>query len=529
MKTVIASNPIGTTRQSKKNKIAPLSACNNKLYSLFLMAMYIFFLNPYLDVRGYNAHDPASYINKAISLWKGIGYGEQFADIFLPVTIQPPLFSLFLAPVIGIFGVNFIVLKLFMLVFAAALSFVLFKFFSYFLGYSDSAKWAVLMALASPVIFGLSHRVLADIPVFVFVALSLWSLDNYLRNPGSILSPWLFLSAAASSLAYLTKQTALAVFVGGWFLFLHRDFRNGVVFKKLILYSVIGLIPIVIWHAWCKIIPDDLWYWTTPSVRDYIWKNPFTAKEGFLSLSDFFIRVRHNLVWGISNNIAMAFFAPFYFLEGGLFGFLLSFPIVIWLAWQWGKSFIKQPTVLEGFVFFSLALMVPKYLGMAARYIAMIWPVIIIYFIRALAPLSPKKQSVILNVLIIISLCTTLGISIDQWRNPYGSKTLADYVALSKQAKALLPEGSVCKAPLLTHWQILTGHKCECYGQELVTYFVSLSDTAPQNLDFYRDVERDVLVGARDVGLLWKGQEGRVEKIVQNNTFALFKVKTHGN
>lgn len=523
---VIARSPAGATWQSRKNEITSPSARNDRLYwfcCVALTAMYFLFLNPYLDVRGFNAHDPAVYISKAINLLKGIGYGEQYAEVFMPSTVQPPFFSFMLTPIFAVFGIHFFAFKLFMVVIAGLLSLAMYKLFFYFFKSKERAIQGTLLLMASPVIFGLSHRVLADVPLFLFVAIALWTLDCYLKKSVSIFSKWLFFAAIASSVAYLTKQTGLAVIVGGYFLLLHPDFRNKMVIQKLILYSVIAGIPIFIWHAWCATIPDDLWYWTMPATRDYLWKNPFTPVDGFLSVSEFIVRVRHNLVWGISNNIAMVFFAPFYFLEGGLLGFLLSVPIVLWLAWQWARSFIKQLSVLEGFVFFSLALMVPKYLGMATRHIAIIWPALIVYGFRGMSSLPDKVQTYVLNSLLIISLCTTFVISWDQWKNPYGSKTLKDYVTAGQEAKTLFPAASVCKAPLSPHWYVLSGHKCQFSGQDLVTYFVSLSDSAPQNLDPYKDVELNVLKEARDIGLLWKNKGG-VKKVYENDNFALFQV-----
>ena len=534
--TVIARSPEVATWQSRKSGIASpqrsstlVSARNDKLYCVLLIAMYIIFLNPYFDVKGYNAHDPGTFIHRAMSIWKGVGYGEQFADIFLPVTGQPLGFSLLLAPLVGLVGVNFIFLKLFMLFFAGIFSIVLYQFFDYFLESKEQAVYATLIMMASPVIFGLSHRVLADIPLFTFVVLGLLALNRYLRTSGQIFSRWLIVASFSSSAAYLLKQTGLAVFFGGWFLFLHPDFRNKEVFKKLLIYSFLGFIPITLWQIWCSTIPQDLWYWTMSGAHDYLWKNPFTPKDGYLSFSEFVVRVRHNLVWGISNNMAMVFLAPLYFVEGNLLGFLVGLPLVFWFAWQWGKSFMKRPSVLEGFVFLSLAILVPKYLGMAARYVAIIWPALLVYGIRAITPFPNKFQGYLLNSVVIVSLCTTLAVSIEQWQNPYGSKTLADYVAVASQAKKLFSEGDVCKAPLPTHWQVLTGHQCQYDGRNLVTYFVSLSDPAPQNLDPYKDVERDALEGAKNVGMLWKNQKSEFKKVFQNNTFALFKVVNHGD
>ena len=405
--------------------------------SLVLGLMYLVFLNPHLDVRGFNAHDPAGYISRAISLWNGRGYGERFANAFLPVTAQPPMLSLLLAPVVGFFGVNFVVLKLSMLLFAAGLGVLLYRFFKYFFSTTEQALLATLITMASPTIFGLSHRVLADVPLFVFVVLALFTLDRYLREPVPVLSRWLFVSAIASSVAYLIKQTGLAVFFGGWLLVFHPQFRNRRVLGKLVLYSLLGFIPIILWHVWCATVPDDLWYWTTPATRDYLWKNPFTIKDGYLTVSDMITRMRHNIVWGISNNISAVLFSPFYFTEGSALSFLASLPISLWIGWQWGKSLLRSPSVLEGFVFFSLVLLVPKFMGFAARYLALIYPAVLVYAMRGLSGFQKRFQINVLLLLFLISLGTTFAVAVDQSKNPYGSETLGDYVSLAEKAKEL--------------------------------------------------------------------------------------------
>ncbi len=503
-------------------------------FSIFLGSMYLLFLNPVLDIRGFNANDPAAYINKAIGLWRGIGYGEQFANTFLPVTGQPPVFSLLLAPVVGIFGVNFVILKLYMLFFSLLLGVTIYPFFKYFLKEKKQAVVATFLMMTSPVIFGLSHRVLADVPMFVFMVLGLFTLNRYLREPVPIFSSGLFIASLTASVAYLTKQTALGVFIGGWFLWLHPDFRNRIVFKKLLAYSIISCIPILAWHTWCATLPDNLWYWTTPATRDYLWKNPFTIKDGYISILDFITRMRHNIVWGISNNIAMVFFAPFYFTEGSLFGFFASLPVMLWLSWQWIRSFIKSPSVLEGFVFFSLALFIPKFMGFAARYVAIIWPAVLVYAVRGIAQLPKKFQTYFLSSLCIVSLVTTLVISINQWKNPYGSETLKDYVAAAQEAKKIFPSDSKCAAPLLTHWQILTGHQC-FYGKDSAVlpyllstgsaYLVVLSDHAPRDLEHFKDVELQALeAGVRLIKIL-EQKQSLFEKVFENKTFMLMKVK----
>lgn len=54
------------------------------------------------------------YLLTAQALWRGEGYGMSLAEGFVPVKLQPPGFSALLVPVVGLFGMNFFALKLFM-------------------------------------------------------------------------------------------------------------------------------------------------------------------------------------------------------------------------------------------------------------------------------------------------------------------------------------------------------------------------------------------------------------------------------
>jgi len=504
---------------------------------LSLILIYLIFLNPYLDVRGFNADDPASYINRAVSLWKGIGYGEQFADVFLPVTGQPFVFSLMIAPVVGWFGVNFLMLKLFMVFLAILLSVSLYYFFKYFLEENDQAHLFTLLMMASPVIFGLSHRVLADIPLFLFVILALKALNCYLREPSPVISSDLFLSSLLLGISYLIKASAIGVWFGGWFLILHPRFRSKIVFQKLIAYTIIGFIPILMWYAWCRTVPQNLWYWTVGFKLDFIDPNSHSLQGPLISLSDLFLRMRHNIVWGMSNNIAVIFFAPFYFTESYLIGFLLGLPIAFWLFLEWIRSYLKNPSVLEGFVVFSLALLLIKYLGHAARYIALVYPAFLVYAGRGMKGFSKSKQVLLVSGLFLVSICTTVFVAIDQAQTPYGSATLKNFVMTAQKAKEIFPSDSKCFVPLMSHWQIMTGHQCFFSPQKFLenlksntsTYLVGLSDKGPKDLESFQDLDRHVLKDAVQFRGIAESMPQAFQKVYENDTFAIYKVINQGN
>jgi len=204
---------------------------------VILTGMYFFFLNPYVDVKGFNQHDPIEYLIRASTIWKGLGYGVAFADQYLGVTVQPPGFSLLLSPIVGIFGFHFTILKLFMVSTAIVFAVTLFYFFRHFISNKALIYFCILTVMSSPAIFGLSHRIMSDIPFFICVTLALIFLDSTLKDKSSMLDLTLFLAAIFTLLAYSFKLTAVVVVAGGWFLILHPQFRNKQTLVKLLIFT----------------------------------------------------------------------------------------------------------------------------------------------------------------------------------------------------------------------------------------------------------------------------------------------------
>ena len=155
---------------------------------------------------------------------------------------------------------------------------------------------------------------------------------------------------------------------------LHPMRKTSALFKKMLLYSFLVSIPVLLWQLWVWTVPAKTWYWTNSLTNYFILRNPYDPSSPLASFSDWIVRMRQNMVWGMTSNIATALVAPFYFLEGGYWGFFLSIPIVIGLMNEWWKSLRHEPSVLEGFTLFGLALLWIYYDGQASRYMALLYP-----------------------------------------------------------------------------------------------------------------------------------------------------------
>ena len=506
--------------------------------SVFLASMYLLFLNPNVDLQPFNAHDSVAYLSRASSLWNGRGYGETFVDAFFPVTLQPPGFSILLAPVVGIFGMNFAVLKLFMLILSGLMAYSCFRFFNYFLSCRKAANRALLLFMASPVIFGLSHQVLAEVPLFLGCAASLVVFNRYLRPSEDFFSPLFPLSAALIVVSYFIKPTALGILAGGWLLFFHPKFCSPRTLKKLLLCTLLIGIPIFIWQVWCSAIPKTN-FWTQSAWNDVLLLNPYQFDSPRASLADIAVRMRHNLAWGLSANFAMGLIAPFYFSQGGLPSFLFSLLFVIYFIWMWFKSFVQNPSVLEGFVLFGASLLMIKFEGMAVRYGALLYPALIVYAFRGLSSyFGDRAQAFIATALLILALSTTCAVALEHWSNPYGGTIVRDYVAAAKKAKQFFPSNSSCSAPMATHWQILTEHQCFSSNEKAIStkdngsltsadYFVIFSDTAPQDFSRFKDFESHIMRSTSGITGRVKKSTAQFETIYRNNTFALVKAVPH--
>jgi hypothetical protein len=104
-----------------------------------LGVLYFIFLNPHLDVKSFNADDPPVYLLGAQSIWRGDGYALRYADTIVPMKLQPPGMAVLFAPIVGLFGMNFVALKLFLVFLAGLMAWACWVFFQRFLGSTADA------------------------------------------------------------------------------------------------------------------------------------------------------------------------------------------------------------------------------------------------------------------------------------------------------------------------------------------------------------------------------------------------------
>ncbi|MCM8812122.1 MAG: hypothetical protein NC910_03615 [Candidatus Omnitrophica bacterium] len=504
------------------------------LLGIVLGVVYLVFLHPYLDMTLTSAHDPASYLLRAESFWSTYRYGELFADGFFPVTSQMPGLTLLLIPLVGIFGVNFVVLKLFMVLLAGGMAVAAGIFFRRFLEPEQKPEWATLVLMASPVVFMLAHRILAEIPLVLFVMLALVWMDRYLREEGPVVSRTLFGAVIFITAAYLMKITALGLMAGGWFLLVHKRYRTPAVFRKLLACSLMVAVPVLLWEWWCSTVPMR-GYWAKPPILLFVDKDPMAVHyTGMISAGEFLVKVRHNLLWGMLGSVGTVFNPPLFFVYSEMKGVVLSIPFVLWLAFMWIRSFRRQPSVLEGFVLFGLMLLSVATAGYAHRYMMPLFPAFIVYGFRSL---EGAWRLWVPRAVFALGFAASVVVGIQQWVNPYGTPEVRDYLAIAREANSRYGKGTVGITPLPAHWQVLTDHRSFAgdtagfdairRGDRSVRYAVGFPEGKNLGLSDPRKMENvtgDLLKRTLKITRWIWLNGGKLKLVARNGTFGLYEV-----
>jgi 4-amino-4-deoxy-L-arabinose transferase-like glycosyltransferase len=186
--------------------------------------------------------DSATYIMLGKSLITGRGF--KYMDI--PHTKYPFMFPLMLSPIIGLFGRNFLLMRLLIVLMALGsigLTFWLFR--------RDLDTWLglgiTIMTAASYPLMNECTRILSDIPYMFLSLLSLIFIGRYARD-----EKWLsksgYICAALILASFFTRYIGLALFAGGViYLLLDSKGLMRLRSKKIALISAIFLIPASLW------------------------------------------------------------------------------------------------------------------------------------------------------------------------------------------------------------------------------------------------------------------------------------------
>ena len=190
-----------------------------------------------------------------------------------PHTKYPPGYPLFLAPLVALFGRNFVVLKLVSTLFTAGSV-------ALFCGYARRGReplpWFCLaLAFAvSPGVIDYSRWMLSEAPFLFFTLGALWMLREDDRGTGTGQPFWLALAASVMSF-YVRSIGALLLVATSVSYLLRRQWR------KFLIHGVVGAGLTIPWLVRSRLVTGT----TSSYIEEFLLENVYTPETGYL---DFF-------------------------------------------------------------------------------------------------------------------------------------------------------------------------------------------------------------------------------------------------
>jgi len=318
-----------------------------------------------------------------ISLGKSIAAGNGYYYMGLPHAKYPFILPLMLSPIIGLFGLNFLLMRLLIIIFAIGsiyLTYILFK------KVTDEGTAFSIMILTgfSSILLHSSTWILSEIPYMFFSLCAIYSITSYSKERKCL--------ARAGLLTSLFLMTAIFTRVMGISLliaFLCHSLSNKntkgyflLDLKKVMLVGIIVSLPLCLWfyrsHLINKSIPFQPEYRGVLNYeREFFLEVPDNTHSETLSLGDFVKRSKNNLriyVCGTSNiiieKVPLKNLRPF---------------IVLFFLYGYCWCFIKRRTIIEYYLCFYLILCITWWFNQQPqRFLTPVIPFIFYYFLIGL-------------------------------------------------------------------------------------------------------------------------------------------------
>ena len=346
---------------------------------LVFSIMYLYTLDDYWKP----VWDSAIYI----SLAKSIAAGNGYHYMGLPHAKYPFIFPLILSPIIGLFGLNFLLMRLLIIVLTIGslyLTYILFR------KSTDEGMALAIMLLTgfSSTLLHLSTWILSDVPYMFFSLCTLYFLIDYSKDNSSLTKTG-FLSSIFLLMAIFTRMIGITLFIAFLCHFLllfsppHK--RQGSLFngvKKVILVSLIISLPLCLWFYRSYLINKNTPF--KPEYRgilsyekEFFLKVPDNIHSESLSLRDFLKRIQGNFriyAKGISTIICKSVHST----KFRLFTLLLFLCGFCW-------CFLKRRSVIEYYFIFYLTFCIIWWFNQhPPRFLAPVIPFIFYYLLIGL-------------------------------------------------------------------------------------------------------------------------------------------------
>lgn len=410
----------------------------------------------------------------------------------------PPVFPLILSPIIGIFGYNYLLMRLMIVIMGIGsigmAYFVCLRMFnsaSKATGHklsslskrTTAALVMLLSAVSYPLLFEMT-RILSDIPYMFFSFLALIFIDKYSKTKTPLLNKTAYLTIIFILLAYFTRLVGISL-IAAAILYLFWRARKGTkstdsstkwwlgATKKA---AFIGLIFIVFASAWIvrnqlldNLLPSELRE-AMSYERELILVTPNASDSHVVTLKSFSNRVKSNLDY-YEGLIASIISGRKIKSQTGI--------LVISLILLCGflARAIPNPTIIEFYTFFYFCIYLLWPSRQGERFLVPIIPFLFLYFLSLpklivdlIGSILKDRREVIWIIGILSISIITLGLFYfnlpsatdvikNEHRKPYYQGGTANYINAISWVKENTPPDSVIVTDRAPWVHLLSGRK----------------------------------------------------------------------
>ena len=240
-----------------------------------LVALHVLLCAALFDPKIHTGGDSATYVLLAESV---LTWGDGYSLSIDPGPPQvhtkyPPAYPAMLAPLVAIFGRNFVVLKLLSVVMTAT---CVLLFCRYARRGREPVPWFFVAAAfaVSPGVIDYSRWMLSEAPFLLFTLLTLWQLERDRENEGMGRPFWLALLAAIAS--FYTRTIGAVLLVAASLSYLvRREWR------KFFVHGVLGAGLTIPWLVRGRLAQGT----ATPYLEEFVLRNIYNPEAGHLGFT----------------------------------------------------------------------------------------------------------------------------------------------------------------------------------------------------------------------------------------------------
>jgi hypothetical protein len=315
------------------------------------------------------------YVTLATSIAGGHGYRDLYLTGDPVHTKYPPVFPLLLALILAQAGPSVIVMKLAVVVMAAAALLALHRLYAELHG-EPSALIVVLLTVSLHSILFYSHSVMSEMPYVLFSLLAMLAAHRCARRlPGG----WLWLTAALVSLTYLTRLVGLALLPAVIaHIVIDGEGPARARWRRAIGFGALASCGAALWFARGAMLGDGA---VSPYVAEFRFHDLVEAGTATGVVTEFVGRIGANLLrYEIHLGQAILHWAPRLTILMVLAS-SVSFVGLLRCAW-------RQRTILEYYVVCYLAILVVYPVNHPQRYLVPVLPFLLFYFVTGVTWLA---------------------------------------------------------------------------------------------------------------------------------------------